>query len=357
MNPVRGEAIYQEIGSQPHAWRELLPQLSSQIRAARSILSRAQHLVFSGCGSGLNAARYGAPLVSMVWGRTAQSIPAADLTLFPQVVGRSPKRTAIILLSRSGRTTEVVDALHAMRSAGFPVLGITCTEDSPLARESNAALILQSVQEAAVTTTRSFTGMLIALQYLAAALAEDEEFYKAIDSLPQACEVILPLAQSAGREMAETSRLRSFAFVGNGPNIGLAHEAQLKIKETTLLPADAYPMLDFRHGPQTTVKPEMLLVALVSRRGLEHETRFIADMHALGAVTCVLCDQASPQLKQQADFLVEFQTGGDDRSLGPLYLPAIHYLAYYRSLAEGLDPDRPENLAYWIDTSGGGNRP
>jgi glucosamine 6-phosphate synthetase-like amidotransferase/phosphosugar isomerase protein len=105
------------------------------------------------------------------------------------------------------------------------------------------------------------------------------------------------------------------------------------------------------------VNPEMLLVALVSRRGLEHETRFIADMHALGAVTCVLCDQASPQLKQQADFLVEFQAGGDDRSLGPLYLPAIHYLAYYRSLAEGLDPDRPENLAYWIDTSGGGNHP
>ena len=80
---------------------------------------------------------------------------------------------------------------------------------------------------------------------------------------------------------------------------------------------------------------------------------FVADMRSLGAVTCVLCDQASSQLRRQADFLVEFETGGDDRILGPLYLPTIHYLAYHRSLVEGLDPDQPKNLAYWIDTSAG----
>jgi glucosamine--fructose-6-phosphate aminotransferase (isomerizing) len=124
------------------------------------------------------------------------------------------------------------------------------------------------------------------------------------------------------------------------------------MKETTLLPSDAYPMLDFRHGPQSAVSDDMLLVALVSNRGSDQAWRLIADMHALDAATFVLCDRGGADLREHADYLLEFNTGWDDHGLGPLYMPAIHYLAYYRSLSAGLDPDAPPNLAYWIDTSG-----
>jgi glucosamine--fructose-6-phosphate aminotransferase (isomerizing) len=351
MKVSRGKAIYREIGSQPQSWRALLPQISALKDPLRAFLEGTQHLLLSGCGSGLNAARYGAPLLQMTTGRIAQHAPAIDLSLFPEASLTTNQHTASILLSRSGRTTEVVNAMRALQAHDIPVLGITCSDDSPLAKEADLALILEAVTEEAVTTTRSFTGMLITLQTIAAVLSEDEAFLSELQRLPEVCESILSRAEALSQAAGGSTRFRKFAFLGNGLNVGLAHEAQLKIKETTLLPADAYPMLDFRHGPQSTVSADMLLVAMLSKRGADPEWRMMADMQALGVFTFVLCDRANPDLQAHADSLLEFQTGWDDRSLGPLYLPVIHYLAYYRSLAEGLDPDKPPNLAYWIDTS------
>jgi glucosamine--fructose-6-phosphate aminotransferase (isomerizing) len=351
MNAARGEAIYREIGSQPQSWRALLSQINALKDPLRSFFGATQHLLLGGCGSGLNAARYGAPLLQMTTGRIAQYTPAIDLSLFPEASLTTHQQTASILLSRSGCTTEVVDAMRALQAREVPVLGITCSGDSPLAKEADLALILEAVTEEAVTTTRSLTGMLIALQYIATVLSADEAFLAELQRLPDVCESILARAEALSQAVGANTRFCKFAFLGNGLNVGLAHEAQLKMKETTLLPADAYPMLDFRHGPQSTVSADMLLVAMVSKRGADSEWRVVADMHTLGAYTFVICDQASPEVQAHADSLLEFKTGWDDCSLGPLYLPVIHYLAYYRSLSEGLDPDKPPNLAYWIDTS------
>lgn len=351
MNAVRGDAIYREIGSQPQSWRSLLPQIAATEKPLRRFLEGVEHLILGGCGSGLNAARYGAHLLQMRSRSVAQYASAIDLILFPEATASKSMSSVSILLSRSGRTTETVDAMRSLQARDIPVLGITCTGDSPLAEEADLALILDAVSEEAVTTTRSFTGMLIALQYIAALLTEDETLIGTIEGLPEACVTVLPQAETLSREMGSSTRFTKFAFLGNGLNVGLAHEAQLKIKETTLLPSDAYPMLDFRHGPQSMVSDDMLLVALVSKRGSDQEWRLVADMHELGASTFVLCDRADTDLRGFSDYLLEFNTGWDDKSLGPLYMPPIHYLAYYRSLSAGLNPDEPQNLAYWIDTS------
>jgi glucosamine--fructose-6-phosphate aminotransferase (isomerizing) len=49
--------------------------------------------------------------------------------------------------------------------------------------------------------------------------------------------------------------------------------------------------------------------------------------------------------------VLELNSGLGELVRGPLYMPAVQYMAYYRSLSRGLNPDEPRHLSYWVDTS------
>ena len=58
------------------------------------------------------------------------------------------------------------------------------------------------------------------------------------------------------------------------------------------------------------------------------------------------------QLREAANYVLELASGLSEWARAPLCLPAVQYMAYYRALSRGLNPDEPRNLSYWVDTSG-----
>ncbi len=347
-----GILVQREIASQPRAWSELLPDLVSQAKVACSLFEDIEEVVVTGCGSGLNAALFAAPLLQAQTGISVRAVPAAECSSLPDCVLVPSRRTLAILFSRSGQTTEVLEALGDLQKRDVRTIGVTCAPDSPLARRSEARIVLAAVAEQAIVTTRSLTGMLLAAQVLAALVSRDQAYLSELELLPARCQAQMEGCQRLGGEIGGRSDLGAFAFVGSGPFFGLAREGQLKVKETTLLPADAYPVLDYRHGPQSTVNPHVLIVTLLSDRGRKKEERFLKDMKSLGGTVLALCDQASSDLRSYVDYFLEVGPGLGERARGPLYMPVIQMIAVTRAVALGLDPDRPRNLSYWIDTSG-----
>lgn len=173
-----------------------------------------------------------------------------------------------------------------------------------------------------------------------------------IQRLPEIFDMISTEFQRQGELIGKRSDLLRFAFVGNGPYYGLARESQLKIKEMTLQPTDSYPMFDFRHGPQSTVDAHMLLTVMLSDSARSQEIQFIQDMKSLGGIIWVVCDRSDSVMEKSADYILELKSGLDEWARLPLYMPAIQYMAYYRALSLGLNPDAPHNLSYWIDLAG-----
>jgi len=343
--------MLQEALSQPEAWRELIPHILSKAENIEHFFSGKTDVLFSGCGSGLNASRFAAPLFQSITGRDSNYAPAADVFLFEDSALSDPVNSAAILQSRSGSTTEVLRAMESLKRKRVPVLGITCSPDSPLATDADLALVLDPVQEKAVTTTRSLTGMMITCQLLATVVGDDTGLLQELHRLPDSLAAVLDTMHASGRRIGESTAYNRVALVANGPFYGAAREGQLKFLETCLIPADSYPMLDYRHGPQATVDEHLLLISLVSRRGYPDEVPFVCEMNALGATTVVLCDQADSELRSAADILVEFNAGLSDFANGPLYLPVIQTAAFYHARSLGHNPDEPRNLSYWIDTS------
>ena len=350
-NYTTSSYLFDETSSQDRAWSELIPLVLSQREAIRDFFAGIEAVIFTGCGSALNVSYSAAPLFQMLTGVSARAVPAAETYLFPQAYLPAGRKTAAVVLSRSGQTTEVMQSLETFQGHGMPVMGITCTADSPLSRASDLSLVLTPVTEQAIATTRSLTGMILAVQLVSGVLAGEAAF---LDELPRLPEVFADRKEDClalGKVVGEQADLTRFAFVGNGPFYGLARECQLKIKEMTLMPADAYPMFDFRHGPQSNVNAQMLVTAFLSDSASQQESQFLEDMRSLGGSIWAIVEQADPRLRQVADHVLELRSHLSELARLPLYLPAVQYMAYYRALALGLNPDEPRNLSYWIEIS------
>jgi glutamine---fructose-6-phosphate transaminase (isomerizing) len=341
--------IIDEISSQAQAWSEIIALLLQQREAIGELFAGIDAVIFTGCGSALNASFSAAPLFQILTGIPARAIPAAEIYLYPNAY--LPNKNALaVLLSRSGKTTEVLRSLDFLQGKKIPCLGITCSADSPLAQDSDLALLLTPASERAVATTRSFTGMILAAQMLCAFVAKDASFIDELHRLPDLFSANQEKYHSLGKLIGTETALTRHAFVANGPLYGCARECQLKVKEMTLLPADAYPMFDFRHGPQSNVSPQMLVTVFLSDSAQSQETAFLRDMHNLGGVVWGICENSGEETHNYTHHLLELSSNLSELARLPLYLPAVQYMAYYRSLSLGLNPDEPQNLSYWINT-------
>ena len=57
------------------------------------------------------------------------------------------------------------------------------------------------------------------------------------------------------QDISQLIEVEQITFLGRGWTIGLAHEAALKTRESSQFWAEAYPALDYRHGPISIAEP------------------------------------------------------------------------------------------------------
>jgi len=183
---IQPNHILSEMESQPETWEVVLPLVSSRAQAVREVFGDTDEVIFSGCGSALNAALTIAPTFQAKTGVTARAVPAAEICRFLEAVVGKGARTAAVLLSRSGQTTEVVQALDHLHGLGIQVLAITCTASSALATGSELAFVLTPATERAISTTRPLTSMIPCGQMLAAVTEQDERYLVELQGLPDA---------------------------------------------------------------------------------------------------------------------------------------------------------------------------
>ncbi|WP_018221635.1 SIS domain-containing protein [Salinispora pacifica] len=224
-----------EIATQPDCWR-------TAARLATSVAELPQpgeRVAVVGCGtSWFMAMAYAARREHVGHGET----DAFQASEFP--TGRRYDR--LIAITRSGTTTEVTELLAALRG----VLPTTVLVGDPAALAADladATVPLAFADERAVVQTRFAT---TALALLRAHLG---------DNIP---------ALSADAEVAvraplpiDPAQIEQVTFLGRGWTVGLAHEAALKCREAATFWAEAYPAMDYRHGPISVAAPGRLVWA------------------------------------------------------------------------------------------------
>ncbi len=337
---------YQEIGSQPHAWRVTLETFTAQQEALSDFLQQnyCTHVLAVGCGSSYYLAHTAAAVLRHCAGLAAAALPASEFWLFPNL-GPQEQKLLLLTISRSGATTETLWAVERFRATrDGPVMAITCDPGSPLADQADFVLQAPIAQERSVVQTRSLTSMLLLVLSLTTMLSKEELCLENLNRLPELLDSLLVRLGDLPRRLGEDLSIKRFVFLGNGALYGLANELMLKTQEMSRSQSEAYHTLDFRHGPMSMVDDHTLVVGLVSDTGLEQELRVLEEMSALGASTLAMLDGESHLRRWRPDHIMTFDSGLTEWERGPLYLPAIQRLAYHRALVKGLNPDHPLHL-------------
>lgn len=331
----RGIHTQSEILSQPAAWADALAVVNRE-RPALEALFQADYdqVLFTGCGSTYYLSLAAAALFQGLTGRSARATTGGELLLNPETVLRSG-RTLLVAISRSGTTTETVRAVEKFKQDKRGPVVVISNYDEVLSRSADTNLVISAGQEESVAQTRSFSSMFVAATALAASAAGEAGLLHEMEKLPEAGQRILTRYAEQAREIGENLGIDRFYFLGSGYRYGLACEANLKMKEMTLTHSEPFHFLEFRHGPMSMVTGTTVMTGLVSDKNSGHERAVLDEMQALGGKIFAL-SEAGPR--------ISLESGISESVRGVLYLPVLQLMAYYRSMAKGLNPDHPNNL-------------
>jgi glucosamine--fructose-6-phosphate aminotransferase (isomerizing) len=251
-----------------------------------------------------------------------------------------------VVISRSGSTSEAVRAAALLRQEHrVPTIGLTCSPNSPLESACELTIQLSSAEEKSMVMTRSFTSMLLVMQYFAGVKSGAKEICSSLESLAGRFDSSL---RSFSEQVAAFTAQRSFEdyiFLAQGPFVGIAHEASLKIAEMSCSYSQAYHTLEFRHGPKAIVGPETCLTFFVSETGKDVECEVLAEMKELGGVVIAVCNRANKTIRASSDLVFEMGLDVPEiATLAPYVVPA-QLLGCYTGMKKGLNPDAPKNLS------------
>lgn len=282
-----------EIGSQPECWQragELLPEVAELLPAD------GERVAFVGTGTAWYIAQ------SMAALREAAGMGLSDAFTASECP-RDRDYQRLVVLTRSGRTTDINRLLTevAGRIPTLAVVGDVVPETSPTARLAEASIDLSFADEASVVQTRFAT---TALALVRAWVGDplDEVVRQATEALQY------PLTE----QIADVEQV---TFLGRGWTIGLAQEAALKFRQCTQSWSEAYPAMEYRHGPIAVAEPGRLVWCLGrAPYGLA------AQVRDTGA------EFVDHQIDPMADLII------------------AQRLAVARAMKLGLNPDAPRNL-------------
>ena len=307
-------------------------------------LAAATQIVVTGAGSSLYIAQVAVAAMRSRSGLPALAVPLSEVLLRPEGVLASGDlaRQPLVVVSRSGSTTEALDVVRAAKARSQPTIAVTCRPGSPMAALADATLAVPEGDETAIVMTRSFVAQVSLLLGLVARVdahvrAETTRFLADLEAVPARWTELGPHVERALElAMADPSRV---VVLGGGAAFGLANEAVLKLTETSQVPAAAFHPLEFRHGPISVCEPGVLVVGILGGSAEAAERRVIEESAALGASTWMLGPDGP---------------GGDLDEIArlPLVLHVLQALALGVAVRRGRDPESPRHLGQVVVIDG-----
>jgi len=351
----QGQHTLSEIFSQPRCWSTCLAQLatSAELRAATQLARPGAEWIFVGCGTSYYLAQAAASTFNYLR-LPARALPASELLMYPALTLQAGRDYIPVVISRSGRTSEAVRAAQLLeKDRNLRTIAITCAEGQPLESECSVTLKLLDADEQSTVMTRSFTSMLLGLQYLAATVCGNDAFRRALTELPQQVEPLLKDVPQRLRLFVESRSFSDFVFLAQGPLFGIASECMLKVTESSCSYAQVFHSLEFRHGPKSIASPETLITFLMSETSYDAEVELLEEMKALGAATMVIANRVDNRAQRASDFAIELGLQSPEYVQPAAFTIWGQLYGVYYGLKKGLNPDSPKNLTRVVELADG----
>jgi glucosamine--fructose-6-phosphate aminotransferase (isomerizing) len=323
--------------------RPRLAELGAGLRTAG-----AEQVLLVARGSSDNAARY----AGYLWGSRLGMPVTLALPSLHSVYGArlDLSRHAVVAVSQSGASPDVVGVVEQARQAGRPTLAVTNATGSPLAEAADVVLDLGAGPERSVAATKTYTSSLLALALLAVALDQVRDPHREdladLAGVPDALEAAVRGTTGIDRAVRVLATADRAVCVGRGLNLATAHETALKLTELTGTLVAPYSPADLLHGPVAAVGPDVPAVLLAPAEPATASVLEVAEeLLRRGAPVVVV----APDGAELPDGVVHVGLPADAALpawLSPLStVVAGQLLGLALAQARGVDVDRPGGLS------------
>jgi glucosamine--fructose-6-phosphate aminotransferase (isomerizing) len=309
-----------------------------QAHAAHIKKSRGAYLV--GCGTASYAAVAGEYLFSKIAKRHVNVAIGSEFGYHLDFLNRD---SLVVAISQSGETMDILESVKKARSKGAKILALVNVLGSTLYREADYKLMIDAGPEKGVASTKAFIGMLAHLTLLAFAVAD-----KTSEGVAVLTRAVLSmkkvLSDPSIRKIKELARklkkIEHIYVIGRGLSYPTALETALKIKEISYIHAEGLAAGELKHGPLALVtKGTPCIAFLPNDETYGANLAGAMEMKARGGYIIGV----SHKPHEVFDYFIRVQDAGEATIMPNVVVAQL--LAYELTIAKGLDPDMPRNLA------------
>jgi len=291
-----------------------IPNLLNKLKDFDFSFSKEKKYLFVGCGSSYNIGFIMKEIMNRN-GYKAKVLTGGHVMLFDDI----PESDIAILITRTGETTETVQAAKKLKQKGMKTIGITCSKNTPITHECDEDITLDFATEKSVVMTGSFVFILAMLLNG----IEKNDYYKFSMKILEDSEKII--------DHLNLEKYEHFVFLGYDENYGISKEGALKLQEMALQYVEYHEPLEYRHGPISRLTEKTLVI--LNSKGIKEEKKLIQDIEQMGSKVLVISTDGLIKIPDMKGFEA------------PLRLIPIQYLGYKKAVQMGYNPDSPKNLS------------
>ena len=264
------------------------------------------------------------------------------------------KNGLVIVVSQSGETADTLAALREAKNQGVKTLGIVNVVGSSIAREADSVFYTLAGPEISVATTKAYSAQLIAGYILSIQFAkvlgkitdgQYADYIAELNTIPEKIEKIIEDKERLQWFASKQINAKDIFFIGRGIDYAISLEGSLKLKEISYIHSEAYAAGELKHGTISLIEDETLVIGLLTQDDLYEKTiSNMVECKSRGAYLMGVTTFGNYAIEDAVEFAT-YIPKIDNHFTASLAVVPLQLLAYYVSVAKGLDVDKPRNLA------------
>ncbi len=332
--------MLKEIMDQKESVARAVNQDEEQIKTLAKAIREAQGTFIVGCGTAGKACMAAEYFFSVIAQHHVNFAPASEFKLHHHFL---KPESLLIVVSQSGETADVLEAMHIAKSKGAKVLAVVNVEGSTISREADYTLRINAGPERAVASTKALTGQLAVFLLIAYALAGKLQDGKTLllETAAEINDMLNPRYVERIRSLAENIKTaRDVFIIGKSWNYPMALESAIKIQEVSYVHAEGFAGGELKHGPIALIEEGTPCIALVGKdEVMDDIISNTIELKARGAQIIGI----SPVKHDVFDEWIKVPNAGNAQAL--VNIIPVQVLAYFLAVTRGKNPDMPRNLA------------
>ena len=332
--------MLKEIMEQKETISRAINQNEEEILKIADYIKNARGIFLSGCGTAGKVCMSAEYFFSVVAERHVNFAPSSEFPIYHHFL---IPESLLIVVSQSGETADVLEAMRVAKEKGAKVLSIVNVQGSSIARASDFSLLINAGPEKAVASTKAATSQLSLLLLIAYAVAGKLEEGKKllIETSSMINDLLNPRFLKYIKEVANDIEHADHTYIiGKAANYPMALEAAIKIQEVSYIHAEGFAAGELKHGPIALITEGTPCISLIAEDEVKKETiSNTIELKSRGGHIIGI----APNMHECFDHWIRVPDAGIASPI--VNLIPVQLLAYYLSVHRGVNPDMPRNLA------------